>query len=368
MNAGTTCRVLHCIQSLEVGGAERQLSYLAPQLVALGWPNCVASLRGGVHESNLAAEGVVLARIEARSNYDPKILIGMRRVIRRFRPDVLIAWLPQMHIAAGITARCMGVPWILCERTSARAYRRGWRESIRRLVARSAAGVVANSESGATYWRESVVGRCEVTVVPNAVPLEAIDAVTRVHNAAVEGHDRGPRILVVGRLIRTRRIDVLIEALRSEGLEDATLTICGDGPTRGDLEAHVARASLSERIRFEGTVGNPWSFMATADVMVSLSEHEGEPNACLEAAAAGCPMVLSDIPEHRAIFNADDVVFTDAARPDMVGRAVMSVLVQADSTRSRVRSARERVGGRGATVVARRFADAVGRAIARAGR
>jgi glycosyltransferase involved in cell wall biosynthesis len=47
---------------------------------------------------------------------------------------------------------------------------------------------------------------------------------------------------------------------------------------------------------------------AEADVFVSASHGEGLPVAVLEAMAARCPVILSDIPPHREIADGSDLV------------------------------------------------------------
>jgi len=48
-----------------------------------------------------------------------------------------------------------------------------------------------------------------------------------------------------------------------------------------------------------GTVGEPQSFLARADVFVLLSHSEGMPVSVLEAMRAGVPVVCSDLPGTR---------------------------------------------------------------------
>ena len=53
-------RILHLIDSLGGGGAERQLAYLAGGLVARGHEVHVLSLDGGPHRQRLVEKGAVL--------------------------------------------------------------------------------------------------------------------------------------------------------------------------------------------------------------------------------------------------------------------------------------------------------------------
>ncbi len=52
-----------------------------------------------------------------------------------------------------------------------------------------------------------------------------------------------------------------------------------------------------------------WALMKKASVFVSLSAYEGCPNTVMEAMACGCPIIVSDIPEHREILDEQSALF-----------------------------------------------------------
>jgi len=64
------------------------------------------------------------------------------------------------------------------------------------------------------------------------------------------------RILYVGRLVRSKGIDDLIESYKivSERIPQSTLVIVGDGPERGRLESLVHELDLSTSVVFKGTL------------------------------------------------------------------------------------------------------------------
>ena len=98
-----------------------------------------------------------------------------------------------------------------------------------RAIWRQAAFVLPNSKGLAELARHTVDRRYDV--VTNGVsPQQFVDA------GAISS--AGPlRLLFVGRLVRQKGLDVLIEALRKVSLrEPLTMTIVGDGPERSKLE------------------------------------------------------------------------------------------------------------------------------------
>ena len=122
-------RILHLLPHLSGGGAERQLSYLAPELVRSGHDVHIAYYHEGCQKPNLP--GIVLHKINKISNYDPFIVWKLCQLIRRIKPDILQSWIMQIDILGGIAARICGVPWVFREASSAKAYSNKWKHRLR---------------------------------------------------------------------------------------------------------------------------------------------------------------------------------------------------------------------------------------------
>ena len=88
---------------------------------------------------------------------------------------------------------------------------------------------------------------------------------------------------------------------------------------RAAVEAAVAGLGLADRVRLVGFVPDAWAWMKRASVLVSPSLFEGHPNVVLEAAACGCPLVVSDIPAHREFLDGENAVLVDTGDPDRAG-------------------------------------------------
>jgi glycosyltransferase involved in cell wall biosynthesis len=73
---------------------------------------------------------------------------------------------------------------------------------------------------------------------------------------------------------------------------------------------------------------------------------EGNPNTVLEAMACGCPLVVSDIPEHREFLDDDCARFAKPDSAHEIARAILCVFAEPDATARRVQAARARVASR----------------------
>lgn len=330
-------RVLHLIPSLAGGGAERQIAYLARGLSERGVDVHVGILRGGPNLERLQHTGATVHWIPSGGNYDPFLLPRIVRLIRRVRPDVVQTWLTQMDVVGGLAALMTGTRWIVSERSSGAHYPRDARHGMRRLIGRFADAIVANSKGGLTFWTKT---RAAKFVVPNAVPLEEIDAAPR------EEIDAGDAkvILYAGRLDEEKNLPNLIDALAEVMRDrDALALFCGIGPLEAAIRARIEERGLSARVRILGFTDRLWGLMKRADVLVAVSWFEGHPNVVLEAAAAGCPLVLSDIAAHRDVFDEQSAAYVPPTDASAIAAAIGRALDDPTAARERARRARDTV-------------------------
>jgi glycosyltransferase involved in cell wall biosynthesis len=105
----------------------------------------------------------------------------------------------------------------------------------------------------------------------------------------------GPHLLAVGRLSREKGFDLLLAALRRvrRQFPGADLTIVGAGAEEAALRELRRSLGLQAAVRFAGYVEPPYAFFAGASMFVLPSRYEAMPNALLEAAAAGLPLVAT---------------------------------------------------------------------------
>jgi glycosyltransferase involved in cell wall biosynthesis len=135
-----------------------------------------------------------------------------------------------------------------------------------------------------------------LAALPNPVDVEAIRAIVEdAPNpwASPEFHSPGPHLLAVGRLSREKGFDLLIRALLTvrQRFPKAHLVIAGAGPQEAALKSLCRELDLESAVRFAGHVECPSAFFPGASLFVLSSRHEGLPNALLEAAAGGLPIV-----------------------------------------------------------------------------
>lgn len=127
-----------------------------------------------------------------------------------------------------------------------------------------------------------------------------------------------PTVLGVGRLVRQKGFDRLIEAhaaLRAQGSQH-DLLILGEGGLRPELEALARRLGVADSVHLPGQTANPYPLMRHAAAFALSSRYEGFPTVILEAMVCGAPVVAFNCPsgpselleggQHGLLVPADD--------------------------------------------------------------
>ncbi len=357
-------RLLQLTQDLAAGGAQRQLSYLAPALAGMGHEVHVAFVDGGPNLSRLEGSGVVLHHIGGGSrevsrgrgwhNYDPGVLPRLSTLIRKINPDLAQTWIQHMDIFGGPACWWSGIPWILREPGSAIAYPKSLKTLARIAIAQAAALIVVNSAEGERSWMRQA-GRVPRVLIPNGVPVDEIGKTQPAPFAEIG-------ILFAGRFEAAKNLPKLVPALFEvlRALPGATACLCGRGPELEWVRTRAEAEGMAGRMLLPGVVTDLWAKLRSAAVFVSVSLYEGCPNTVLEAMAAGCPLVVSDIPAHRALLDDQSAWFVDPADPRAVAQAIEEAVLRREEAGCRAGRAKALVPAFSVEAMAQRYGRVYG--------
>ncbi len=217
--------------------------------------------------------------------------LAVRRAVRTFRPDVVHAhWIVPQGIVAIAAAR--GVPMVLSTLGGDIYALRGkfWDRVHRSVLRRAAAVTTMNREMRERLLELGAPADRTHVLTPGT-------DIRLIRTAGNEVDTVRGRILVAGRLVEKKGIQVLLEAVRQLRTDSWSLDVVGDGPWRNRLE--LAAEGLP--VRFLGQLGreNLGRAMHEAEVFVVPSvpaasgDQDGVPIVLLDAMAAGCAIVGS---------------------------------------------------------------------------
>lgn len=268
-------------------GAEVFTERLREKLTALGWVVEAVSLRGVGETPRAEIEPLTISG-EGHSRFEFEIARELRRKIRSFRPDVVVA-------NGGATLRYAAADSIVGDY---------------RLVYIAIGEPIYWLRSRLSRWANRIMLRRtdRVLAVSEATKAQLLDLEPTLDGRVVTTHTgvpadlfevrhrpfEGPlRVVMVGSL--TPEKDP-VTALRSvAALPDGLLRLVGDGPLEPALREEAIRLGVTDRVEFTGSVSDVTPHLEWAHVLILTSLSEGLPGAILEAGAVGIPTVTVDV-------------------------------------------------------------------------
>jgi glycosyltransferase involved in cell wall biosynthesis len=338
-------KVLWLIKGLGAGGAERLLvqsaRYRDPGLVNPGVAYLLAQKSTLV--ATLEEEGCrPVTCLDARSSYDPRWIVRLRRLLEAGNFDVL-------HIHSPLAAI-------------------GARLAVRSLPARRRPRIVVTEHnvwsSHAPLTRladRAGAGRTETHLAVSAAVLDSlptrIRARSRIVRYGVDGaemrREAGNRAdararlgvaddeILIGTVANLRATkgypDLLVAAKTvTQTVAAARFVAVGRGPLEHELRDQHARLGLGDRFRFLGYRPDAPAVMAAFDVFCLPSHYEGLPIAMMEALALGLPVVATRVGGvDELITDGEDAVLVPPHRPALLADALIA-LAQDPERRARM--------------------------------
>ncbi len=301
-------RILHVIDSLDLGGAQTALLNLVKFADRERFHHEVAAMHGrGVFAGAFEAAGAPVHSLSAR-RFPPGYLWNLPRLLARGRFEVVHCHLFGANWIAKPLAALGGVRCLYNSDQCNDAFRSASPAVllIDALTNRLSTRVLAVSRS-----IEDVLVRVEalpperVALLPNSVDLTEFapaDAAARQAARARFGLPPDATIIAgVGRLAFQKNFEVLIDAARPLIERDASLVLAffGTGPEETALRRRAA--ALGAAVRFLGSTPFRGAMYHAVDLVVLPSRFEGLPMTLLEAMASGVPVVASSVDGVREI-------------------------------------------------------------------
>lgn len=292
-------KILHVIDTLARGGAERLLVMLLPELARQGHDVAVA-VRGAPYDlqPELEVAGVPVIRLPKRHKWN---LIAGARDIARAMPDADILhahlYFPAVNTAL---ARLLGLTRAkTCVTFHNLAYAGANRDGLklrfrkalaRRLYPRGMDARLAVSQTVADHYG-TALSLDRIAVMHNPIDLDAIAATF----APPRAPDAPLHIVLPGRLVPEKGHGDLLDALRDARLAGLALRVTFAG--HGSLQASLQDLSADQPFPLEIT-GNLdhaafLRVMAGADIVTVPSRFEGFGLTALEAMALSKPVIAS---------------------------------------------------------------------------
>lgn len=287
-------RVLQVITTIQLGGAERVALDLALELSRRGVAVAVAAL-GRPTRAAFAEPPDFYDLSQTPSEAVPRAE-AIAGAARDFGADIIHAHL--LTAAEMRALRAHGWPLVMTLHNTQEAWPQGIAEDEHPADLILACSQAVEAQAASVF-------RAPVRTVWNGI--EPAAARGRGLRGQIGWSVEDFVVVVVANPRRQKRLDrlpsILVELQRLLGRRKARLFIAG-APARGSADAEGAASVLAANIRasparasihWPGARQDVADVLATGDVMLSVSAHEGLSLAHLEALAAGLPVVATDV-------------------------------------------------------------------------
>ena len=295
------------------GGAEEQVIAIAYGLQARGWRVMIVSmLPPSPMPAGFENSGISLEHLDMRRGL-PSLgaLRKLSGLIKTFRPHVVHSHMVHANLLGRLVRIIQPFPVLIC--------------TMHNLTM---AGVDRDWSRLFETAHQITDGLCEVTTAicgaasENCIRRRAVPRakMLTVHNGIdTAKFDLGPDVrqrmrrqlgvedcfvwLAVGRLEAQKAYPTMLRALAQLPRKNRVLLICGQGSQKVAMEALAGQISVSNNTRLLGLRSDIPEVMSAADGFAMSSDLEGLPLVLLQAAAAGLPILATDVGG-----NADAVV------------------------------------------------------------
>lgn len=280
------------IPTLYGGGAERVVVNLANYFSSKDKVYIVSEFEGGDY-SNLISDSV------NRYSTGGKTISRIKQFIDEVKPDLVMSTLPSANAKTYLALKQAKHRPVFVLR-EARILNRGLLQfrNIKDMIAhlidiqayKYCDYVIANSPD----TKESIIKRMhilpdKITVIGNPVLDNATIESNRQDTCSLQCEKY---ILSVGRFVRDKRFDILINAFNLiKDRVDVNLYIYGHGPLEKELQSLIDSLHLPKRVFLKGFVTNIIEKYKDANCFVLSSDFEGFGNVLVEALSCGVPIV-----------------------------------------------------------------------------
>jgi len=132
-------------------------------------------------------------------------------------------------------------------------------------------------------------------------------------------------ILMVGRLEAEKNYKLALQAFKGvvQKHPQTGLIIVGDGSEKKTIEKLIEKYKLGNNVILAGSRKDVISYYKTADLFLHTSNYEGYGLALVEAAAAGCPIVTTDVGVIGSFLNKDNTSVCEVGDTNCLKKSII---------------------------------------------
>jgi hypothetical protein len=305
-------KILHIINNLEIGGAEKLLTEILPKIN--NYANIEASLyllnsKDTSLKLNLIENKVKILGDNKKGFLNIKNLVKLLRVVKKY--DVIhIHLFPAQYLILILKIIFPNKKYVTTEH-STHNRRRNIKllRLLEKLVYSLYDKVICISEAtklNLIQWIKSQNNN-KYIIINNGVDINKFKN-GNAYDKSLFFSKEDKIVCMVGRLTEQKDQATIIKAM-NELPENIKLLLVGEGIKRGYLENMVKNYNLEKRIKFLGNRDDIPNILKTIDISIISSNWEGFGLVAVEGMAAGKPIIASNVEGLKEVVSGAGLLF-----------------------------------------------------------
>ena len=277
-------KILHLITGLEIGGAEIMLLKTLPQLNK--FKNTVCVIKGPTKiGKELEENNIKVYYLKIGKKFCPQIIWKFYKIIKKEKPNILVTYLIHADIFGRIFGKLFGVKKIICFFRNKHPNKKGLL-FLEKLTSFLVSHYLANSNAVKDFYISKLkISQKKITTIPNGVEIEKFSI----------NIDKSQKRKELGFGKNDFLIGCIANFKKQKGHQ------------------YLLKA-LPEILKI-------------IDVFVLPTLFEGMPNVILEAMAAKCPIVTTNIPENQELIeNKKEGLLIPVKNPKELAQAIIELI------------------------------------------
>jgi len=341
-------RVLHLIDSLDLGGAQTLLLECLPRFDPDAYDFTLATFHANRRTVFLERARRAGIRVKALSPYRalPLYAVTLPALLRAGSFDIVHCHLYASNWMGRPLARLLGVPVVVGHDHCFDAFR--FRSPWRHIEAWSARFADVNFVISSSIQRRLVD---DAGLEPERLALLQNGFTASPAASARERLRDGSGLRWIGaagRLVGWKRFDRFLALAHAlSAIDDRyRFVLAGNGPAGAQLQATAKRLGLGERVVWPGAVPALDGLFAHVDAFVLASDLEDVPMVLLEAFARRVPTATAAVNSERRKLFCETLLLDPAAAPERWARELHALLQDAPRCARMTEAAHQALAGR----------------------
>lgn len=227
---------------------------------------------------------------------DLKLLLSYYKILKKIKPDVVLSYTIKPNLYGGLACRLMNIPFLpnvtgLGTAIENKGPVQFVLLKLYKLAFKKASCIFFQNQQNHDFFRKHKITIPNYRVIPGSGIN--LDEYPLMEYPSESGN---VRILFIGRIMRDKGIEELIEAAKTLKSNNVKVDFEAVGFYEDNYIDKIKKLDKLNVIKFHGPTNNVKKYIEESHAVILPSYHEGMSNVLLEAASMGRPILASSIP------------------------------------------------------------------------